>query len=345
VLSPQPLIIWADGGALRSVAGKTATGVIRYGRWPVTAVIDAAFAGQTVEHVTGLPSNAPVVASLDHALAVGPAKALLIGIAPPGGGLPPDLATVIENALHAGLHIISGLHVFLNDHPQWVALAQQQGVTLWDVRRPPQAPCITRQQPPAGKVLTLVGSDCSVGKMVTALELTLGLQQAGVHAAFVATGQTGLIIDPNGIPLDSITGDFMAGYVEAAVLNTRADCIVVEGQGSLLHPAYSGVTLALLHGSCPDQLILVHRAGQATIRNFTVPIPPLPDLVALYETAANWVRRPAQPPARVVGIALNTAHLSEEDAQHAVEDARQQTGLPVTDPVRFGIACLVQALQ
>jgi D-glutamate N-acetyltransferase len=177
--------------------------------------------------------------------------------------------------------------------------------------------------------------------MTAALEIASAAQQEGLRTAFVATGQTGIMLEGSGVAVDRVIGDFMAGAIEELVVKASqdADWVFVEGQGSLLHPGYSGVTLALLHGSAPDGMILVHPPNHASIDEYPVDIPPLTRLVQIYEDAASWIGRPA----RVVAIALNTRELDEQDAERAIREAEEETGLAATDPVRFGGKKLVEA--
>lgn len=356
-----PLVILSEGCFGQSQS-KLALGVIRYGQWPITAVIDSTQAGQTVRDITGLPCDAPLVADLSAALAHRP-KALLIGTAPPGGQLPPAWKAILKAAIEKGLHIINGLHFFLKEEPDLVSLAQQQGVTLWDVRDPEaygqhRFQEINHQHPRPEhlKVITMVGADCAVGKMHTALELCHQARQQGASCGFVATGQTGILIAGRGVPLDRVIGDFMAGGIESCIQEEIASLtpndpqtpphyLFVEGQGSLLHPAYSGVTLSLLHGSNPDAMILCTQAGQAHIRNYPqLAMPTIKEMIQMYETAASWVRPAGQPKARVAGISVNTSALSEEDADRHLHQIRLETGLPATDPVRYGVQHLLEAL-
>ncbi len=341
-----PLVILAEGcfGAHQS---KTGLGVIRYGQWPITAVLDSQQAGKTVRQATGIAHDAPIIAMLEEALNLSPKpKALLVGTAPMGGDLPSQYRDVIREAITKGLHIISGLHIFLNEDPELRALAQQYQVHLWDVRATTNENIITRQLPrPSGThVITMVGTDCSVGKMTVALELNNALQKRGEASVFVATGQTGIMITGSGVPLDRVIGDFMAGTLEQEIDDvikaSHPRWVIVEGQGSLLHPAYSGVTMSLLHGSAPDAMILCHNTKLKTINNFdSVPLPSLSRFVEIYESAASWIK-----PAKVVGISLNTSTLAEDDARAAIAKAQAETGLPATDPVRFGVDGLVEAL-
>jgi uncharacterized NAD-dependent epimerase/dehydratase family protein len=356
-----PLVILAEG-CFGESQSKLALGVIRYGDWPIAAVIDSTRAGQTVEAVTGMPCQAPIVSTLCEAMAHSP-KALLIGTAPAGGQLPEEWRSILVEAIQNGLHIINGLHFFLTDEPDLFALAAQHQVRLWDVRDPEaygrhKFQVINYQKPrPANlRVVTMVGSDCSVGKMHSALELYATAKRSGHNASFLATGQTGILIAGCGVPLDRVIGDFMAGAMEVCLQEEieqhahsaagKEHIVFVEGQGSLLHPAYSGVTLSLLHGSNPDAMILCHKAGLETIRNYPqIPLPPMSALIAKYEEAARWVRPQGMPPAKVVGISVNTSALPETDAKAYLNRLADETGLPVTDPVRYGVSNLMQALR
>jgi uncharacterized NAD-dependent epimerase/dehydratase family protein len=353
-----PLVVLADG-CFGEAQSKLALGVIRYGQWPVQAVIDASRKGRTVRQVTGLACDAPIVDSLESALAFLP-KALLIGTAPPGGTLPEEWRDIIAQAIQAGLHILNGLHVFLGEEPGLRALADQHGVRLWDVRDPEayghhrfQVINLQKPRPSHIQVITMVGSDCSVGKMHTALELHAHAQQAGQTSRFIATGQTGILIAGHGVPLDRVIGDFMAGAMEVCIQEEIASLppgenawLFVEGQGSLMHPAYSGVTLSLLHGSDPDAIILCHKADQHSIRHYPhLTIPPLSELVQQYEQAASWIRPQSAKLARVAAISVNTSAMAKADAHQYVDALAQETGLPVSDPIRYGAKPLYEAVE
>ena len=274
---------------------------------------------------------------------------------------------ILAEAIRNGLHIINGLHFFLSEEPDLVALAAEHQVSLWDVRDPEaygrhkfQTINLQKPRPENLRVIAMVGSDCAVGKMHTALELHAQRQAQGQSSRFLATGQTGILIAGRGVPLDRVIGDFMAGAIEVclqeeiaslphessnAVAKDSSHWVFVEGQGSLLHPAYSGVTLSLMHGANPDAMILCHKAGQTHIRNYPqIPLPPMRDLVALYEQAAHWVRPHGEKPARIAGIAVNSSALSEPEARQALDQLANETGLPVTDPVRYGVSSLLDAL-
>ena len=328
---------------------KTAVGVMRYGQDHVVAVIDSEHVGQdagaALHDPTGPAQGIPVVADVAAALQLDP-EALLIGIAPRGGRLPDAWRAEVLLAIEAGLDVISGLHHFLSEDPQLAAAARARGVTIQDVRQPPAATAlrIATGQPhrPGSHVVYFAGSDCNVGKMTAALEVDREARRRGLSSGFAATGQTGIMIAGRGVPADRYICDFEAGGVEALVneLADEFDWVFVEGQGALSHPAYSGVTLGLVHGALPDFFVLCHHAGRTTISGYdSVPIPSLAEVRAMYETAAAWRK-----PARTVGVVLNTFDMSEADAHAALRAAEQETGLPATDPVRFGAGALLDAL-
>jgi len=336
-------LILADGqfGPLTS---KTANSCIRYFPERIVAVFDRVTAGRTVQDVLGFGGPIPVVGDFARGLALG-ASAVLIGIAPMGGQLPPEWRGWLKAALERGLEIWSGLHTFIGDDPELGSLARAQGVRILDVRKPPPIADGRAAEVDPYVILT-VGSDCNVGKMTAQLELRDELVRRGVRARFVATGQTGIFIEGWGIAVDAVVADFVAGAAEQLVLQgaVDADVVLVEGQGSLIHPGYSGVTLGLLHGTCPDALILCHQATRDYIGDYHgrepwVRIPPLAELVEIYERAAAPVR-----PTKVIGICLNTFDMTEAAARAAVAQAAADTGLPATDPVRFGAGPLVDAI-
>jgi uncharacterized NAD-dependent epimerase/dehydratase family protein len=336
---PQRLLILADG-QLGVFSAKTATCLLRYRAEEVVGLLDREHAGRDTGEVLGVPAAVPIVASLDEGLALRP-DTLVIGVAPQGGQLPPEWRAIIAGALRAGLSVISGLHVFLGDDPELAELSRRHGGGLSDLRRPPVGQPIAqlRARGTGARRILTVGTDCNVGKMVATFELHRSAQERGLDARIVPTGQTGMMIAGHGITLDRIPGDFMAGWVEQLVVeHGDSDAVMVEGQGCLLHPAYSGVTLALLHGALPDAMVLVHHAGRETIRYQGVPIPPLRDWVRRYEDAVAPLH-----PARVVGIAVNPTGLSPEGARNAVRAAEAETGLPAADVLTEGAARLLDA--
>jgi len=336
-------------GAFEWHYGKTGIGVIRYGKDPVVAVIDSTRAGQDVSQAlnTSFGQGIPIVRDIHEALTYQP-NALLIGIAPMGGALPTAWRWQLLAAIEAGLDIISGLHMFLADDEELRATANKRGVTIWDVRRPPASNRVTQFIPhrSGSHTVLMVGSDCAVGKMTVALELDREAQRRGFNSAFVATGQTGIMISGNGLPVDRIISDFVAGMVEEMVLDftNKHDWVFVEGQGALNHPGYSPVTLGLIHGSMPEAMIFCHKAGTTAIEGYTnCPYPPLNRMIQFNEDTVSWVR--SDRPCKVVGLALMTHHLSEQKAHDAVKQVEDETGLPATDVVRFGAGVLMDALS
>ena len=326
---------------------KTAVGVLRYRPDQVTAVIDSTRAGRTAGECVGVGGAIPVVAGVEEAAARG-ADSLAIGIAPQGGGLPEAWRATVRAALERGWDTLSGLHVFLSDDPELASVAARHGARLLDLRRPPARRTVAAARASAldALVVLTVGSDCNVGKMTAALELTRELERLGARAEFVATGQTGIMIADRGVAVDAVVSDFAAGAIEDLVLEAgrAAGIVVVEGQGSLHHPGYSGVTLSLIHGACPRALVLCHVAGRTHIHSAEgaprpIPIPPLAELRRVNEAAASWVH-----PARVAGVALNTLALDDAAARAACEAAGRELGLPATDPVRFGALPLAEAV-
>ncbi len=320
---------------------KTAIGVIRYGTDDVVALLDSTIAGRNVAE--WLPGHdIPAVATLAEALAVDPAPtALLIGIAPTGGRLPAPWRTTILGAIDAGLDILSGLHTFIGDDPEFAAAAERAGTKIIDYRRPPDRmeTAVGRRHRAGTRVILTVGTDCAIGKMSVALELRKSALAAGRSAVFVPTGQTGMMIDGWGVAVDRVISDFVQGTCEWLLdeAEARGDWIIVEGQGSLDHPAYSSVTLGLIHGTTPHAMVLVHKPGLVD-HNFdhlpdrSFPIAPLGAFITLHEQVASLVA-----PSKVVAIAANTSLIeSDDDARTEIARISAETGLPCDDPVRFG---------
>lgn len=330
---------------IKGSKGKTGLSLLRYSQAEIVAVIDYQCAGKSLPELTKIPRNIPIVASVKEAIAFEP-EILVIGIAPSGGALPEEWFTEIKIAVASGLSVINGLHTPLANHPEIKPLLQTEQ-WVWDVRQEPPELIIA-----SGKARTLncqrvltVGTDMAIGKMSTSLELNTTAQQRGINSKFLGTGQAGLIIAGDGIALDAVRVDFAAGAVEKMVMQfgNSHELLIIEGQGSLLHPG-STATLPLLRGSQPTDLILVHRANQTHIRNHPhVLIPPLPIVVQLYEMLAA-VGGSLQP-TRVAGIAINTFHLDEVSAKEAIAKVERHTGLPCTDPVRFGANLLLDAVM
>jgi uncharacterized NAD-dependent epimerase/dehydratase family protein len=317
---------------------KTATGVMRYGDQHVLAVLDRDRAGTTVhDHRPDLP-DAPVVDSFEEAYeaAGGDVDALYVGIAPIGGGFDESWRPDVRAAIERGCDVVAGLHYFLADDEELSSLAAEHGVELVDVRRPRDDLTVSRgvaDEVDADVVLT-VGSDCSVGKMTATLELLRAAEARGVDATFVPTGQTGIMIAGWGTPVDRVVSDFTAGAVEEMVLAAAEDhdLVIVEGQGSITHPAYSAVTCGILHGAMPDALVLCHVAGREAIHGYedTAILPP-GRLVDLYEGLAAPVHEGS-----VVAGVLNTSGLDDDDeAREALAAYADAAGVPASDPIRF----------
>ena len=336
-MADRRLLVLAEGRSGDPHFGKTARGVIRYRPEDVVAVLDSQRPGEELEGFA-------IVGNVVDALRFEPTVAL-VGVATQGGRFPPAWRELLKDCIANGLDVESGLHEFISDDPELTALARQYGVELRDLRKPPVAlnvPTGANLTHDARTILT-VGSDCAIGKMTVCLELDREARSRGVRSEFVPTGQTGIAIAGWGISVDAVVADFIAGAAEQLVLEgvqRGGELLFVEGQGSLLHPAYSGVTLGLMHGSAPHAYVLCHQAGETVVDgDGRFPIPPLSDLVTLHERLSLLAR-----PARVEAIALNTRTLDEKAARRAIEQAESDTGLPADDPVRFGPAKLVNAL-
>jgi uncharacterized NAD-dependent epimerase/dehydratase family protein len=332
------------GGLLDDDNAKTAHGILRYADREVVAVVDERFAGRVACDVVPYARRAtPVVATVAEAAAHG-ATTLVIGVAPLGGRLAPEWRAAVLEALARGMDVEAGLHAVLADDPELARAAREAGRVLRDLRAAPADLDVPAgpDRRPAVRVVHAVGSDCAIGKMSVTLELDAAARRRGLASVFVPTGQTGVAIAGWGIAVDHVISDFVAGAAARLVEQgaQRGDLLFVEGQGALTHPAYSGVTLGLLHGTLPDVLVLCHRAGATHNGDYGgLPIPPLADLVAAYESAAGWVR-----PATVAAVALNTRGLDDAAARAAVEEAAELTGRPADDPVRFGADALLGAV-
>lgn len=334
---PRRILILAEGRSADPHYGKTARGVLRYRPEQVVAILDSTRAG---EEETGFP----VVATVAEAMRYSPTVAL-VGVATAGGRFPPAWRELLKDSIEAGLDVENGLHEFLTRDDELMAQAQERNVELRDLRLPPaglNVPTGANLTHSAMTVLT-VGSDCAIGKMTVSLELDREARRRGIASEFVPTGQTGIAIAGWGISVDAVVSDFIAGAAEQLVLEgveRGGELLFVEGQGSLLHPAYSGVTLGLIHGSAPHAYVLCHQAGQTVVdENDDFPMPSLADLADLHERMSLLAR-----PAAVRAIALNTRHLDDAAARAAVDVAESETGLPADDPVRFGAAKLFDAL-
>jgi len=334
---PERLLILAEGFSGDPHYGKTARGVLAYGERPVVAILDSTRAAET-------QSGVPIVGSVEEALHYEPTTAL-VGVATAGGRFPTAWRELLKAAVSSGLNVENGLHEFLRDDEELSPLAAHHGVELRDLRRPPadlNVPTGANLEQPTRNVLT-VGSDCAIGKMTVSLELDRAARARGLASRFVPTGQTGIAIAGWGIAVDAVVSDFIAGAAERLVVEGHArggDLLFVEGQGAVTHPAYSGVTLGLIHGSAPHVFVLCHQVGTIEVEGYPGhPLLPLPELVELHE----WISLPARK-ARVSAIALNTRDLSEDAARAAMARAEAETGVTADDPVRFGADRLLDAV-
>jgi uncharacterized NAD-dependent epimerase/dehydratase family protein len=315
-------------------------GVLRYRHDDVVAILDSTRADGDLE------DGVPVVRTVADADRYG-ANTALVGVATQGGRFPPAWIELLRECIEHGLDIENGLHVFLGDDPEFREMAREHGVQLRDLRKPPRELSTAtgaNLAVPATIVLT-VGSDCAIGKMTVSLELDREARARGIKSVFLPTGQTGMAIAGWGIAVDAVVADFIAGAAERLVVEGHergGELLWVEGQGSLVNPVYSGVTLGLYHGSAPHLLVLCHECGREEIEGCgggPHPIPPLAELVRLHEEISLPARR-----ARVVAVALNTRRLDDAGARAAIAAAEAETGLPADDPVRFGAAKLVDAV-
>jgi uncharacterized NAD-dependent epimerase/dehydratase family protein len=335
---PRRILILGEGFSHDSHYGKTMRGIIRYGPDPVVAILDSARAGEAHDGI-------PVVGKVEDALQFGPTVAV-VGVATQGGRFPPAWRDLLKSSIANGLDVESGLHEFISEDPELTELAQHHAVQLRDLRKPPSGLSV-----PTGanlevdaKIVLTVGSDCAIGKKTVAVELDLEARRRELGSVFVPTGQTGIAIAGWGIAVDAVVADFLAGAAERLVVEGAArggKLLFVEGQGSLVHPMYSGVTLGLVHGAAPHAFVLCHRAGSTEIEGCPGhPIPPLAELVDLHERIALPRRQ-----AKVACLALNTADIADDDhARAAIEAAAAETGLPADDPVRFGAGYLLDSI-
>jgi uncharacterized NAD-dependent epimerase/dehydratase family protein len=336
------MVILAEG-SFSPLESKTANQAIRYIPEEVVAVIDSIQAGRKAHEVLGFGGTIPVVANLEASLAFKP-NTLLIGIAPTGGRLPDSWRDVIVDAIHHKLNIISGLHTYLADDEKLVALAQSSNVTLSDLRKVPAeyevvARGLWRKR--KAKTILTVGTDCNVGKMTASYELHKEFVRRGLHSDFVATGQTGILLSGKGVAVDSILSDYVAGAIELEVEKSIAnnhDVIHIEGQGSLTHQGYSGVTLGLMHGVMPDAMILVHHPARHE-DDYGFQLDNLPRSIEHHEKILAPFRK-----SKIAGIAINTVMMTSQQITAAKKEIERQTGLPVANVLTPEVSLLADAL-
>lgn len=335
----RKMVLLTDGYS-NPVTAKTASCLLRFCPEEVLAVLDRKTQATTAQELLGVGAETPVVKSLNQ---VPQAESLVIGIAPPGGKIPQSWRPLILEAIGHGMTIYSGLHDYLHLDTEFSELARLHNSRLVDVRHNEESDVANHQGLSTSCLrIHTVGQDCGVGKMLVAVELTRALQRTGKKTKFIATGQTGILVEGDGCPVDSVISDFVSGAVEKMILqHQHHEAVVVEGQGSLAHPRYSAVTLGILHGCVPHGMILCYEAGRKNYNGLEhLPLPKLKRLIDLYESIASFSQ-----PSRVIGIAMNSRRLSLEEAEVERERVRSELGLPVCDVIRHGADDLVHAVN
>ena len=338
----QNIAIYAEG-SMGTLFAKMAEGVIRYSSNPVICVIDSCHAGKSVSEICSIDKKIPIVGTIEQALNLNP-EVLLLGTAPSGGRLPESWIKVIDKAVENGLSVVNGLHDSVNEifscklsPSQWI----------WDIRQP------VNDKPKIGAArasflsnerILMIGTDMAVGKMTAGLELANSLKAEAKDVVFLATGQTGICISGNGIPLDAYKVDYASGAVEEMVLKYKNNkYLIIEGQGSLLNPG-STATLPLMRGSCPTALVLCHRLGLEVVESETkILIPPLDEVISLNEQLATSLNSFTK--AKVKAIALDTRGLANVSAKNEISKLEEKLNLPVTDPVRFSAKKIANAIS
>lgn len=341
MLNPKQKLAILFYDQLGEFNGKMGHGVLRYSPNPVCCVIDYRYAGGQSRDVLDFGVDCPIVGTVDEAASLG-AEVLVLGMAPSGGRLPEELLKEMDIAIKRGMCIINGLHSLLG--PRYPNLPQHQWI--WDIRiEPKDLPIASgRAQTLDNRRVLMVGTDMAVGKMTAGLEINKLAQKQGIRSSFLATGQIGITVSGGGIPLDAIRVDYACGAVEKIVMDhADQELLIIEGQGSLIHPG-STSSLPLLRGTSPTHLIMCHRSGTSRLEmEEEFKIPPLTELIQLYEdlssTCGTFKR------AKTAGIALDTRSMSEQQALAEIDTTQQQTGLPVTDVIRFGCECLLNGLM
>lgn len=316
---------------------KTAMGLLRFRPEDVKCVIDSNHVGTDLPSMPGIDAKIPVVGAIRDAVALG-VEWLVIGVNTPGGSIPDSIRPLVYEAIRNRIGVISGLHESVNGDPNLVSLAARYAVELVNLRATPDDRIVSTgkaRSTKAFRVLT-VGTDANIGKTTVSLMLERHFNSTKsyrVAAGFVSTSQDGILITGRGVAVDRMISDFAGGMVEQLVLsNDRGhDILVIEGQNSILSPCYSGTAMSLVHGSCPDAMILCHNPRRTMLRHTDAPVPPLATYIDLYERVLAPIH-----PGKVVGIALNTLEMSDAEAAEAIADAAQETGLPVADVIREG---------
>ncbi|CAM3528925.1 hypothetical protein VA7868_02264 [Vibrio aerogenes CECT 7868] len=329
---PQPYLLFL-GDVSDPLAAKTARGIHAWR--PQASVGQMSLSGCTVS--LGLPELTPSEAKQKGA------QTFVLGIANAGGYIPEDWKEIVIEAIRCGLNVASGLHQKLTDFPELVELAEQYQVKLFDVRYHQPKLSVGSGLPRSGKRVLTVGTDCAVGKMYTSLALESAMQNLDMNAQFRATGQTGLLIAGEGIPIDAVVSDFISGAAEwVSPENDAHHWDIIEGQGSLFHPSYAGVSLGLLHGSQPDWLVMCHEMGRPHTRH--LPHHPLVEINdCVYLNLYN--ARLTNPNVKLAGISVNTSGYSEEEAKEYLANLSEEFQVPAVDSVRFGIDSIAVFLK
>ena len=320
-------------GSFNPKDSKTANAVLRFMPEAAVALIDSVQANKTTQEVIGYGGDTPVVSSFQETLKYSP-NTLLIGIAPMGGELPDEWRTIVLDAIGEGLDIVSGLHTFLSDDEEFILAASANNVKIIDLRKPPAELVVSedRWRERSSYVLLTVGTDVAIGKMTTLIQLMDFLRESTLNTVFIATGQTGLLFTGKGVCVDAVVSDFIAGSIESEIMKADSDfdLQLVEGQGSLFHQGYSGVTLGLIHGSMPDGILICHEPSRK-VNDYGTPLPTLTEAIEFHKAVMKPFRE-----VDIIGVSLYTAELSEDEALTAIKEAEEETGLPADDPVRFG---------
>ncbi|MCC8338346.1 DUF1611 domain-containing protein [Streptomyces sp. R1] len=331
-LVDKNFVLFAEG-CFGLFTSKIAASLIRYNGDRCVAVIDSRKAGQTVQDILGYGGAIPIVGRVEHALHLRP-EVMIIGKGLHSADLPSGWKPHLLAAVQNGLHLINSIHYRLNDDPDIARAVREKGVTVWETKDSPPVP-LNR-----ARVLDLdtwvvhtCGSDSNIGKKTAALEIWNEANRSGIRTGFAATGQSGMLISGHGVAVDGVPGDFMGGAVEQAVLEAAAgnEWVVVEGQGSLNHIGFSGVALAILHGSLPHALVFCHRLGAERTKVWETPIIPIPELIRMNEELTRFER-----PAKVAAVSVNSFGYSDEDYRREAEKLEADTGVPVVDPLRDG---------
>lgn len=335
-------IVILAAGKLDIFTAKTAAGIIRYRGDEVAGVLDPERAGQRLEEFIGVGEGIPIVSNLADLESADP-DMLIIGVATPGGVLPAEWRGILRDAIQRGMEIVNGLHTMLGEDSELSALAEECGARIWDVRKPPEGLGVgmARARDISANTVLTVGSDCNIGKKICAIEIACELERRGKDALFLPTGQTGVMIAGRGLAIDRVISDFVSGAIEELLLDHQNhQWLIVEGQGAVFHPSYSGVTLGLMHGACPKAMVLCHYPNRRLLRHTDIPIPPLEEQIEMHERLMQPIQE-----SRVIGVALNCFDLSDSEAREEISKTEDELNLPVTDVIRIGAGPLVDALE